>query len=88
MLDLRHGKTQRSFKKLSHRWKGPYKIIEVIDNANYKVNQVKGKNTVTVNKRRLKRSNERKVLKEMHNYTIESSYDQQDTVEEENCRSG
>ena len=59
------------------------KIFEVIDDANYKVKLVKGKNTFTVNKSRLKRCYARKVLEEMQNDTLESSYEEEDKVGEE-----
>jgi hypothetical protein len=70
-------------KKLSHRWKGPYIIVEVIDDANFKVKLVNGKKTITVNKSRLKRCYERKILEEMENNTAESSPQHEDTVIEE-----
>ncbi len=57
--------------------------MEVIDNANFKVKLVNGKKTITVNKSRLKRCYERKILDEMKNNTAESSPQHEETVIEE-----
>ena len=51
-------------KKLSNRWKGPYKIIDVIDDANFRIKSLTGKKTLMVNKCKLKRCFERKILKD------------------------
>jgi hypothetical protein len=52
-------------KKLSHRFKGPYRVVQVIDDANFKLKTLTGKKTIIVNKSRLKRCYERKILQEM-----------------------
>ena len=39
-------------KKLSHRWKGPYRVIGVIDEANYKLKTLTGRKTIIINKSR------------------------------------
>jgi hypothetical protein len=52
-------------KKLSARWKGPYVIKEVIDDANYKLKMVNGKKVLVVNKSKLKRCYERKILTDL-----------------------
>jgi hypothetical protein len=75
-------------KKLSHRWKGPYIVVEVIDDANYKVKLVQGKKTITVNKSRLKRCYERKILEDMNNNTVESSTLHGETVVEDTVETG
>jgi hypothetical protein len=57
-------------KKLSQRFKGPYKVVQVIDDANYKLKTLTGKRTIIVNKSRLKRCYERKILQEMDNSNL------------------
>jgi transposase InsO family protein len=52
-------------KKLSHRFKGPYRVVQVIDDANFKLKTLTGRKTMIVNKSRLKRFYERKILQEM-----------------------
>jgi hypothetical protein len=52
-------------KKLSHRFKGPYRVVQVIDDANFKLKTLTGRKTIIVNKSRLKRCYERKILQEM-----------------------
>ena len=52
-------------KKLSHRFKGPYRVVQVIDDANFKLKTLTGRKTIIVNKSRLKRCSERKILQEM-----------------------
>ena len=67
-------------KKLSHRWKGPYKIVDVIDDANYKIKTLNGKRSLIVNKCKLKRCFERKILHQ-HKQNLETI---DEAVEEEN----
>ena len=57
-------------KKLSQRFKGPYKVVQVIDDANYKLKTLTGKKTIIVNKSRLKRCYERKILQEIDNANL------------------
>ena len=49
-------------KKLSNRYKGPYRITLVVDDANYKIKTLNGKKQLMVNKARLKRCFPRRFL--------------------------
>jgi hypothetical protein len=52
-------------KKFQKRWgEEPYKIVEVIDDNDYKIKTLTGKRSVVVNKERLKKCFERKILLE------------------------
>ena len=62
-------------KKLSNRYKGPYKIVTVIDDANYKVKTINGKKTTIVNKARMKRCFPRRFLLELDNDVNNSIFD-------------
>jgi hypothetical protein len=42
-------------KKLSHPWKGPYRIIEIVNGVNAVISEVNGKNIMTVHVSRLKK---------------------------------
>ena len=68
-------------KKLSHRFKGPYKVVGVIDDANFKLKTLTGKKTVIINKSRLKRCYERKILQEMANDTLQNQQQMQDDAD-------
>jgi hypothetical protein len=52
-------------KKFSNRWRGPYQVEEIIDDANYKIKALVGKKASIVNKERLRKCFERKVLVEL-----------------------
>ncbi len=52
-------------KKQSYRFKGPYRVVQVIDDTNYKIKTFTGRKTIFVNKSRLKRCYERKILQKM-----------------------
>ena len=52
-------------KKLSNRYKGPYRVTLVIDDANFKVKTLNGKKQLMVNKARLKRCFPRRFLLEL-----------------------
>lgn len=58
-------------KKLSNRFKGPYKISTKVDDATYKVKALKGSRTTMVNKARLKKCFERQVLTDNKGDTLE-----------------
>ncbi len=60
-------------KKLSNRWKGPYRITDVIDDANFKVRTINGKKTLVVNKCKLRRCFERKILLDQKQETLDES---------------
>jgi hypothetical protein len=60
-------------KKLSARWKGPYVIKEVIDDANYKLKLVNSKKVLVVNKSKLKRCFERKILTDSAENTLDET---------------
>ena len=49
-------------KKLSDRWKGPYLVTDVIDDANFKLKAIDSNRTTIVNKERLRKCFERKIL--------------------------
>ena len=64
-------------KKLSHRWKGPYIIMQKIDDANYKVKHIDTNRTLMVNKCRLKRCFERQILQNKADKLKATSHEQE-----------
>ena len=62
-------------KKLSHKFKGPYQIVAVIDEANYKIRILNGKKSQIVNKCRLKRCFERRILRDKEKMEIQPEDD-------------
>ena len=72
-------------KKLSHRWKGPYKVVGVIDENDFQIKTLNGKKMMVVNKSKLKRCTVRKILQEEANHTLkptETAEDSETTREE------
>lgn len=72
-------------KKLSHRWKGLYKVVGVIDENDFQVKTLNGKKMIVVNKSKLKRCTVRKILQEEANHTLkptETAEDSETTREE------
>jgi hypothetical protein len=60
-------------KKLSNRYKGPYKIVTVIDDANYKIKTLSGSRLMIVNKARLKRCFPRRFMLELDSDSNQNS---------------
>jgi hypothetical protein len=60
-------------KKLSARWKGPYVIKEVIDDANYKLKLVNSKKVLVFNKSKPKRCYESKILTDSTENTLDET---------------
>ena len=70
-------------KKFSNRWKGPFQVEEVIDEANYKIKALNGKKASIVNKERLRKCFERKVLLKLEAETKEKALKKKGLVENE-----
>ena len=71
-------------KKLSARWKGPYVIKEVIDDANYKLKLVNSKKVLIVNKSKLKRCYERKMLSDSTENKLDETLLDETKIHEKN----
>jgi hypothetical protein len=70
-------------KKFSNRWRGPFQVEQVIDEANYKIKALTEKKSSIVNKERIRKCFKRKILVQMEAEAKEKAMKKQGKANED-----